>query len=159
MHDIKNSDVVKQILFSLVNVASDKSSEDYAWSVIKNLLIELKTTHVFLKYIEIDDLDNLNKNIDDIHVNPEFNNINSEDVGKSIQNIIDVFRNRMGRKAGYFFIQEFKNTIGEDYNIIIKKMGVDLRLSDLQNELSGMDAKEYKIKDDRNSNIAFIERN
>lgn len=158
MQNINNSDVIKHVLFSLVNVASDKSSKDYAWSVIKNLIKDLKKNYDFLKYITINDLEYLNNDIEDIKTMQELNNFNPEEIGKAIQNIIDVFKTRMGNKAGFFFIQEFKNTIGEDYHTLIKKMGVDLRLSDLQNELSGLDTTEYKIKDDSSSNIAYIER-
>jgi hypothetical protein len=37
-------------------------------------------------------------------------------------------------------------------------MGVDLRLVELQNELYGVDTDKYKIKDDINSNIAYVEK-
>lgn len=157
-NNVENSDVVKHILFTLVKVASDKTSKDYAWSVVKNLLKELEETYDFLKFIRIGDLENLKNTIDDITVLSDLNRITPEELGKAIQNIIDVFRMCLGKKAGYFFIQELKNNLGEKYHLIIKKMGVDLRLSDLQNELSGLDSREYKIKDDRDSNIAFIER-
>jgi len=159
MHNIENSDVVKHVLFSLVNVTSEKSSKDYAWSIIKNLIKELRTNYDFLKHIKINDLKSLNNTIDDINVGSDLNKVDSRDIGRAIQNIIDVFKTRMGSRAGYFFIQEFRNIIGEDLNEIIKKMGVDLRLSELQNELSGMNTTEYKIKDDREQNIAFLERN
>ena len=37
-------------------------------------------------------------------------------------------------------------------------MGVDLRLVELQNEMSGIKIDEYRIKDSGSSNIAFVER-
>ena len=147
------------IIFSLVNVTADKTTEDYAWSIVKNLLKELEGTYEFLRFIKIDDLENLENTIDDITVLSDIEHIDPMDLGKAIQNIIDVFRMRMGSNAGYFFIQEFKNDLGDDYYLIIKKMGVDLRLTGLQNEMAGFDSGNYKIKDDRSSNIAFIERN
>ena len=158
IHNVENSDVVKHILFSLVNVAGDKTSEDYAWLIVKNLLKELKGTYAFLRFIQIGDLEYLGNTIDDITVMSDMDHISPMELGKAIQSIIDVFRTRMGNKAGYFFIQEFKNDLGDEYHSIIKKMGVDLRLIDLQNELSGFDSGEYKIKDDSDSNIAFIEK-
>jgi len=158
IHNVGNSDVIKHILFSLVNVASDKTSEDYAWLIVKNLLKELKGTYAFLRFIQIGDLEDLGNTNDDITVMSGMERISPMQLGKAIQSIIDVFRTRMGNKAGYFFIQEFKNDLGEDYHSIIKKIGVDLRLIDLQNELSGFDTREYKIKDDSDSNIAFIEK-
>ena len=64
----------------------------------------------------------------------------------------------MGKKAGYFFLAEFKEVLGEEYHSIIKKMGVDLRLIDLQKEMPGWDTQNYKIKDEFDSNIAFLEK-
>ena len=39
-----------------------------------------------------------------------------------------------------------------------KKMGVDLRLIDLQKQIYGWDIGKYKIKDKFDSNIAFLEK-
>ena len=55
-------------------------------------------------------------------------------------------------------MKEFQDYLGEDYRSIIKSMGVDLRLADLQDELGGWDSKQYTIKDDADVNIAFIEK-
>ena len=150
--------MLKHILFSLVNVTGDKTSEDYAWSVIKNILKELKPTYAFLGFVKIGDLENLENTIDDIAVSSDINRIDPMQLGKAIQNIIDFFKMRMGNKAGYFFIQELKADLGDEYYLKIKKIGVDLRLTDLQNEITGFNSKGYKIKDDHKSNIAFIEK-
>lgn len=55
-------------------------------------------------------------------------------------------------------MKEFQDDLGEDYRSIIKSMGVDLRLADLQDELGGWDSEQYTIKDDADVNIAFIEK-
>ena len=157
-YDVENTDLLKHILFSLVNVTSDKTSEDYAWSVIKNILKELKQTYKFLGSVQIGDLENLKNTIDDIIILSDVNHIDPVELGRAIQNLIDIFKTRMGNKAGYFFIQEFKADLGDEYHSRIKKIGVDLRLTDLQNEISCFSSKGYKIRDDRKSNIAFIEK-
>ena len=156
--DVKNSDVIKRTLFSLIYVAHSKTSKDYAWSIIKQLLAELKKDHDFLKYIHIDEIEKLEDNIDDITVLSDFDNIPPERIGEAIQNIVDVFKTRMGKKAGYFFLTEFKEVLGDEYHSIIKEMGVDLRLIDLQKEIYGWGTGEYKIKDEYDSNIAFLEK-
>ena len=71
----------------------------------------------------------------------------------------DLLKKYLGNKAGYFFIQEFKAVLGDKYYTIIKEIGVDLRLVQLQNEFSGLDTKSFKIKDAGSSNIAFVEKN
>ena len=156
---VKNSDIIKRTLFSLIYVARSKTPKDYAWSIIKQLLTELKKDHDFLKYIQIDDIEKLENTIDDITVLSDFNNIQSQNIGKAIQNIVDVFKNRMGSKAGYFFLTEFKEALGDEYHSILKEIGVDLRLIDLQKEIYGLESGEYKIKDKFDSNIAFLEKN
>jgi len=156
--EIQNSEVIKRTLYSLIFVARSKTSKDYAWSIIKRLLAELKIDHDFLKYIKIKEIENLEDTIDDIIVSSDFNHVEPKKIGKAIQSIVDLFKIRMGNKAGYFFLAEFKEVLGNKYHSIIKKMGVDLRLIDLQKQIYGWETGEYKIKDEFNSNIAFLER-
>jgi hypothetical protein len=154
--NVTNSDIIKKTLFSLILVAKSKTSKDYAWGIVKNILFDMKNDYDFLQYIQIENLDNLNDDINDISVLLDFNSIESKKIGKVIQQIIDLFKNRLGRRAGYFFLSEFKEVLGNNYYELIKKMGVDLRLIDLKNEISGIDSGKYKIKDDSNSNIGFV---
>ena len=153
-----NSDIVKKTLISLITVATSKTSDDYAWSSMKTLLKELKLKYGFLKYIKIGELKSLNYTIDDIAVSANLNEVDSKELGRALQDLIDLLKKKLGNKAGYFFLQEFKQILGEQYHSIIKDIGVDLRLIDLQNQLKGLDSDQYKIKDDQGSNIAFIER-
>ena len=154
----QNSEVIKRTLFSLNSVARSKTSKDYAWSITKRLLTELKTDYDFLKYIRVNEIEKLADTIDDITVKSDFNNVEPKKIGDAIQNIVDVFKTRMGKKAGFFFLTEFKDVLGDEYHSIIKKMGVDLRLIDLQNEIYGLDDGKYKIKDEYNSNIGYLEK-
>jgi len=156
--EIQNSDVIKQTLFSLIYVANSKTSKDYAWSIIKTLLIELRKNHAFLKYIHIDEIENLRNSIEDITVLSDFNKVKPKDIGRAIQNIVDIFKTRMGTKAGYFFISEFKETLGEEYYSILQEMGVDLRLIDMEKKIFGWDKEKHRIKDKFDSNIAYVEK-
>lgn len=158
IYKLDNQHIVKRTLMSLIYVATTKTSDDYAWSSIKKLMNELRETYDFLKYIQIKDIKQLRYTIDDITIEPTLNNIEPRELGKAIQDIIDLLKKYLGKKAGYFFIQEFREVLGEEYNRIIKSMGVDLRLVELQNELYGVDTGKYKIKDDSNSNIAYVEK-
>jgi hypothetical protein len=158
IYKIDNKHVVRRTLMSLIYVATTKTSDDYAWTSIKKLMNELKSTYDFLKYIEIKDIKELRYTIEDINIESNLNNIEPRELGKAIQDIIDLLKKYLGKKAGYFFIQEFREVLGEEYHKIIKSMGVDLRLVELQDELYGVDTGKYKIKDDSNSNIAYVEK-
>jgi len=155
---VPNSDVMKHTLFSLISVARSKTSIDYAYTMAKNILIELKENFSFLGYIRINNIKNLCDSIDDISIISDFDNIDSKHIGEAIQSIVDLYKNRLGNKAGYFFLTEFKKVLGKEYYSIIKKMGVDLRLIDLQREIAGIDTDDYKIRDKIDSNIAFLEK-
>jgi hypothetical protein len=156
--NVTNSEIIKKILYSLILVAKSKTSKDYAWGIIKNLLIDMSYDYSFLQYIHIGNLDNINDNIDDISVIIDFDSIEPKKIGETIQKIINLFRERLGRKAGYFFLSEFKEVLGNHYYEIIKKMGVDLRLIDLHEEIYGYGQESYEIKDKYNSNIAYLEK-
>ena len=158
INNVQNSDIIKHTLFSLIYVARSKTTKDYAWIIAKNLLIELGENYSFLKYIHIDETKNLRDTIDDISVISDFDNIEPEQIGKAIQAIVDNYITRMGPKAGYFFLTEFKKILGLEYNMIIKKMGVDLRIIDLQKKIPWLDTSQYKIKDKHDSNIAYLEK-
>jgi hypothetical protein len=155
---VPNSDVMKHTLFSLISVARSKTSKDYAYTMAKNILIELKENFRFLDYIHINNTKNLVDAIDDISVISDFDNIDSKHIGEAIQSIVDLYKTRLGNKAGYFFLTEFKKILGDEYYSIIKKMGVDLRLIDLQKEINGIDTEDYKIRDKIDSNIAYLEK-
>jgi len=157
MTEAENIDIMKHTLFSLVNVASIKTSDDYAWSTIKKLITELISNYDFLKYISIGELKNLQNSIEDINIVSKMNSVEQKELGKAIQDLIDLYKKYLGKRAGFFFIREFKENLGSEYYSIIKNIGVDLRLIDLQNELYGLDSS-YKIKDDSSSNIAFIRK-
>ena len=155
---IDNSEILKHTLFSLIHAAALKTSDDYAWASVKKLVRELKDNHAFLNYICIGNISYLNYTIEDIKISTDINDIDPKEIGKAIQNIVDLVKKYLGEKAGYFFIQEFREILGDTYHSIIKKMGVDLRLVELQDQYSCFESGKYKIKDDKNSNIAFVEK-
>jgi len=62
VESVPNSDVIKRTLFSLIYVSRSKTTKDYAWTIVKNLLLDLKENYDFLKYIHIKEIKYL-KNI------------------------------------------------------------------------------------------------
>jgi len=156
--NVTNSEIIKKILFSLISVARSKTSKDYAWGIVKNLLIDMGKDYDFLQYIQIDELNNIGDTIDDISVLYDFDLVEATKIGDVIQKIINLFKKRLGKKAGYFFLSEFKEVLGARYYSLIKKMGVDLRLIDLHNEIYGYGEDTFEIKDKYNSNIAYLEK-
>ena len=155
---IENSDIMKHTLTSLLNIASSKTSVDYARSSVKNLLRDLTGNYDFLKYVDIKTLKQIENNIDAINVKSDIDCVQPKEVGKAIQELIDVLKNHLGEKAGYFFIKEFRDDLGDEYHTYIRDLGVNLRIAELQEELGKIDVEQYKIKENREINIAFIEK-
>ena len=158
LYFIENSDIMKHTLASLLNIASNKTSVDYARSSVKNLLRDLEGNYDFLKYVNIKTLKQIEDNIDAINVKSDIDCVRPKEVGKAIQELIDVLKRHLGKKAGYFFIKEFRDDLGDEYHTYIRDLGVNLRIAELQEELGKIDVEQYKIKENREINIAFIEK-
>jgi len=158
MFQVENSDIMRHTINSLVHVASTKTSDEYARTSMKNLLNQLIKDYDFLKYIKIKDAKYFENTFDAVSVMSHIDTVESQKVGKAIQSLVDILKKHLGKRAGYFFIQEFRDHLGDEYHLLIKNMGVDLRLSDLQEEFEGLDSEHFMIKDDVNANIAFIEK-
>ena len=158
IHFIENSDIMKHTLTSLLNVASSKTSVDYARSSLKNLLTNLEGNYDFLKYVDIKTLKQIEGNINAINVKEDMDCVRPKEVGKAIQELIDVLKIHLGEKAGYFFIKEFREELGDEYHTYIRDLGVNLRIAELQDEIGKIDVEQYKIKEDSEVNIAFIEK-
>ena len=156
---IENSDIVKHTLASLLNVASNKTSIDYARSSVKTLLRDLEADYDFLRYVNIKTLKQIENNIDAINVKSDIDCVRPKEVGKAIQELIEVLKRHLGKKAGYFFIKEFRDDLGDEYHTYIRDLGVNLRIAEIQEELGKIDVEQYKIKENREINIAFIEKN
>ena len=157
MFNVENSDVITHVLNSLVNVSCTKTSKAHAWLAMGTLIKNLEENYDFLRYIKIDEL----KYFEEtplVNIIPDINHIESKEVGKAIQNLIELLQRHLGKKASYFFIREFRDDLGEEYHGIVKNMGVDLRLVELQDELYNWQSEKYKIRNDSNSNIAFLEK-
>jgi len=155
---IENSDIFKHTIASLLNIASSKTSVEYARSSVKSLIKDLMGEYDFLKYVKIQTLKEFENNFDAVDIQTDMDCVRPKDVGKAIQELIDVLKLHLGKKAGYFFIKEFRDDLGDEYHSYIKDIGVNLRIAELQNELGKIEVDQYKIQEDNKTNIAFIEK-
>ena len=106
---------------------------------------KLTYNYSFLNSINVTDINNVKEmeyydtNIQNI-VNVEsdvLDNVNRKMIGKVIQSLSDELIRYLGKKAGYHLLCEFRYDLGNDYFSIIKSMGVDFHLEELQNDLYG----------------------
>jgi len=163
-----NSDVMKHVVKSFVNVISTKTSTAHAWLTMKVLLKKLGEEHSFLKQIDIVDrkfIAGFQPGMQPLENDPfiidfltDIDTVNPKDIGKAIQNLGDILKKNLGEKAGYSFLREFREDLGEYYCSMIRTMGVDFRIVELQDDVYGLESQKYTIKEEGKNNIAFIKK-
>ena len=97
---------------------------------------KLQKKYKFLKYITIHN--SFYSEDDDIAiVSSEINSIDPEKIGKAIDNILREVYDHLDNEAGLYFINEFKEYIGDEYVEKIQSFGVNFdRIQSDQNKLN-----------------------
>ena len=169
MIGIKNSEVITHVMNSFFNVTSTKTSAAHAWLTLKILLQKLEYKYDFLRNVSVKDINYINAflkeiiyhqtNYNVVSVHSDIvDSINQKKVGQAIQSFADELMKYLGKEAGYHFLREFRDDLGGEYHLILRTMGVDLRLIELQDELYGLISEHYSIEDDSELNIAYVEK-
>jgi len=126
-----NSYVIGEILKSLYHVAGRRTTLGFAAKVIGSIIKTLEPKYPFLKFIKINDKDEI---IEDeaITILPEIDSIPKKEVGNVIEAIIRIVYMDIIGKAGLFFIAELKKRAGEDMMIELHNFGVDLAILQIE---------------------------
>ena len=140
MPRFENSEVVEHILQALINISGRKTTKLQAISTMDELIKKLQEKYDFLKHIEIKDTRYV-ENEEPVSVMSDINGVKLNDVGKALYDIIKTMNSNLGKEAGYFFIKELKNNIGEDYYSTIEEMGLDFGVMQLEFEVNEMTKK------------------
>ena len=142
---IENSEVMRKVLATLINISGRKTTEGHAVFVMDSLIKKLGGTYDFLKHVEVSDTRFLEDSVF-ITVMSDVNAISPIDVGKAIHAIIVTMNEMLGRDAGHFFIKEMSRSIGDEYYSTMGDMGVDLSLMQLEYEVSEMEKRLLKTQ-------------
>lgn len=134
MGKIKNSDLIKKVIYIIVVIAGRRTSLTVSSAFIEAVLKTLEKKYYFLKNIKINNMayfegDPLNA------IEIKKSNINSIDpelVGESIESIIRVLCMDLEEETGLFFIQELKEKLDSDFHEKLEECGVDLELLKLE---------------------------
>ena len=140
MPHFKNSEVVEHVLQALINISGRKTTKIQAISTMDDLIKKLQDKYNFLKHIEIKDTRFI-ENEEPVSVMSDIDGVKLNDVGKALYDIIKTMNSNLGKEAGYFFIKELKNNIGEDYYSTIEEMGLDFGVMQLEFEVNEMTKK------------------
>ena len=140
MVDLEKSDVVENILSTLINISSRKTNEGHALFVMSRLIKKLEDRHDLLKNIQITDT-RFSENEDAVSIMSCINDAESVEVGKAIHDIIKNMNKDLGKDAGHFFIKELRTTLDGDSIALIEDMGVDLGLMQLEYEVGELEKR------------------
>lgn len=122
-----NSEVVKQVLNTLINTIRRKTDEKHAILTVSSLIKKLEAEYDFLRYIEINDT-RLLATADIVNVMPDIDAVSPKEVGKVLHTIVSIMSYSLGDKEGYFLIKELQLRIGSEYTSSIKAMDIDIEL-------------------------------
>jgi hypothetical protein len=143
MTDVKNSDVLKSILRALYSVASRRTTQSFAATVIGAIIKTLEQNYPFLRYVQIENFEYGNTG-EIINISSEIDIINSTEIGKAIEAIIRIVYMDLIGKTGLFFMKELKDQAGEQIITEMKNYGVNLAV--LQTEQRYMHRQHRKRK-------------
>jgi hypothetical protein len=135
----KQSEIMKNVLRTLISISSRKTDLPYTIITMDDLIKRLETQYRFLKHIQIND-DFYNEQSDDlISVMSDINTIPSTELGKALHSIIDSMNRSLGENAGHFFIKEIRNKLSDECLTMMREMGVDLGLMQLESEIDRLE--------------------
>jgi len=140
---IDNSEVVRHVLDTLLNISSRKTTQGHAMSTMADLIKRLKDKYDFLKNVEVNDTRFL-EGSEPVTVMAGINKVKSNELGTALCDIIKTMNIALGKDAGYFFIKELKNNLQDTYSTSFEDMGLDLGLMQLENEIRELGKKIQK---------------
>ncbi len=130
-----NSEVVKHVLNTLINIIRRKRGEEYAVSTMSSLLKELEAEYGFLQYVEIRDIRFL-EGEERVTVMQNINAVLPTEVGKALHIVISKLSLSLEDKDGYLLIGEFQHRVKSEYTSTIKAIGIDTELLLLEHKLA-----------------------
>ncbi len=138
---IENSEVMRNVLTTLLKISNRKATGGDVAPTMGSLIKKLEEKYSFLEHVEIKDTRFLEA-VDPITVMSDVNSVPPTEIGKAIHEIIYSMNESLGRDAGFYFIKEIGNRIGDDcYTTIRDDMGVNLNLMQMERDVSRMERR------------------
>jgi hypothetical protein len=143
MAELKNSEIIGGILRTLYMVASRRTSQTFAATVIGAIIKTLEQNYDFLRYINFENPEYTNSEIV-INISNEIDDVDPTKLGTAIEAIIRIVYMDLVGKTGLFFMKELKQQAGDQIITQLRNYGVNLAL--LQTEQRYMHRQHRKKK-------------
>ena len=131
----EKSDLMKNVLKTLISISSRKTDLPFALMTMEDLIKRLEPKYDFLKLVQINDDVYNEETANIVSVMSDINKVPPTEVGKALYAIIASLNRSLGDRAGHFFIKEIRNTLSDEYISVMKTMGVDLGMMQLEDEV------------------------
>jgi hypothetical protein len=136
---LEKSEVMKNVLKTLISISSRKTDLPYAIMNLEDLIKQLETRYTFLKNIQINDDVYNEQTTDVISVMSDINTVSPTELGQALHAIINSVNRSLGENAGHFFIKEIRNRLTDESLSVMREMGVDLGLMQLESEITHLE--------------------
>jgi len=131
MSELKNSDIMRGVIEAVVAVVGRRTLGSYTIKIVKTVTTKLQKEYDFLKNITIHDAFYSEDN-DVVTVSSEINSIEPKTIGNAIDAFLREVYLQLDDEAGLYFINEFKECIGEEFVMQIRSLGVNLERIQLE---------------------------
>ena len=132
---LKKELVIKHIIIALIDVLSRSSNPSSSIMVVNDVIKKFQERFEFLNKIKIDS-EQFSKGNDGVVVSPDIEAVNSSELGRGIQKVVEDLITSLGEDAGENFVEIFKKRLGKAYVLRIEEMGVNLHMMELKRNLT-----------------------
>ena len=142
---VENSDILKHILNTVITVSGRKTNESHAVFVMEKVMKKLEKRYNFLKNVAVKDTTFLEEG-EPVSIMANLDSISKKDLGKALYEIIFTINKSLGEDAGHFFIREIAVGVQSEISSIMKDIGVDFNLMQLEYEINEMEKRVFSRK-------------
>lgn len=125
--NIKNKDILKKIISSLVDLICSRTSELFAVAVMKHVIEDVGDSYRDIEYIHLLNADGSYE----VEIEDAFDLVDDIVFVKIIKNIINAVGNHLNTKR-IGFIQDLKILIGKEYVEYIEKLGLNFHMLEIK---------------------------
>lgn len=131
MSNLKNSQVIRHVLQTLVSKIGRRTSEGFATVILDTVLNELMSRYDFLRYVEIKNTF-YSEGIDAVNVSSEIDLVDTAKFYNAVGDIIGMTVKYIEENANFFFIKEVQEALNGIYDLNLKEQNIDLNLMQFQ---------------------------
>ena len=142
---MENSELLKHIISTLITVSGRKTTETHAVFIMDKVMKKLQNQYDFLRQVNLQDTTFLEDG-EPVSIMTNLNSISKKDLREVLYKIISNMNETLGEDAGHFFIKEVAKNVRSDFTSIIKEIGLDFNLMQLENEINEMEKRMINRK-------------